>query len=99
MIQVNETLTRQVAQLARLELNDQELKTFTVQLEDILGYVEQLQTVDTTSIQPLIHPFDLSTPLREDQVKPSPVDEEGKPKVLQSAPDILYDGFKVPPIL
>lgn len=99
MVEVNESLTRQVAQLARLELSDQEVKTFTSQLSDILKYVEQLQSVDVQGVEPLTHPLALSTPLRPDEVKPSPVDSEGKPKVLQSAPDVLYDGFKVPQIL
>jgi aspartyl-tRNA(Asn)/glutamyl-tRNA(Gln) amidotransferase subunit C len=99
MVEVNESLTRQVAQLARLELSDQEVKTFTSQLSDILKYVEQLQSADVQGVEPLTHPLALSTALRPDEVRPSPVDSEGKPKVLQSAPDVLYDGFKVPQIL
>jgi aspartyl-tRNA(Asn)/glutamyl-tRNA(Gln) amidotransferase subunit C len=99
MVDVNDTLTRKVAQLARLELSDQEVQTFTSQLGDILKYVEQLQQVDVQKVEPLTHPLDLATPMRDDQVRPSPIDAAGKPKVLQSAPDVLYDGYKVPPIL
>ncbi len=99
MLNVDETLTRQVAHLARLELSDQEVKTFTQQLKQVLEYVDQLQKVDVQGVEMMTHPLSLETPMREDEVRPSPVDDEGKPKVLKSAPDVLYDGFKVPPIL
>src|SRR4051794_24998750 len=99
MVDVSETLTRQVAELARLELTDAEVRTFTDQLGKILGYVEQLQKVDVQGVAPLMNPFELSTPMREDEIVPSPTDAVGKPKVLRSAPEALNDGFKVPPIL
>lgn len=95
----DEKLTRQVAQLARLELTDAEVTTFTSQLGNILGYIQKLQQADVAGIEPLVHPLELTTPLRDDVVRPSPVDAEGKPKVLQSAPDVLHDGFKVPRVL
>src|SRR6185437_4006530 len=99
--QVNETLTRQVADLARLELTDQEIKTFTTQLNEILSYVGQLQKLDVSHVEPLTHPFDsqveLRAPLREDVVKPFKTNENGKPKTLDPAPEALDDGFKVPP--
>ncbi len=99
MVDVNEALTRQVAALARLELSENEVKTFSSQLSQIIKYVEKLQEVDVKGVEPLSHPIDLPTPLRPDVVLASPTDLEGKPKVLQAAPEVLYDGFKVPPIL
>ena len=99
MIQVNETLTRKVASLARLELSAQEIQTFTAQLGDILKYVDQLSEVDTAQVEPLTHPLDLDTVLRVDIIKPSLVDSEGHPKMLSPAPETQDDGFKVPPIL
>jgi aspartyl-tRNA(Asn)/glutamyl-tRNA(Gln) amidotransferase subunit C len=98
-LQVNEALTRQVANLARLELTDQEVKTFTSQLSDILAYVGQLQKLDVSNVEPLTHPFEVRTPLREDIVKPFKTREDGKPKTLDPAPEAYEDGFKVPPIL
>lgn len=98
-IQIGESLTRRIAELARLELTDAEVRTFTPQLESILGYIEKLQQADVAGVEPMTHPLDLTTPLREDVVRPSPVDAEGKPRVLESAPDVLHDGFKVPPVL
>ena len=99
MLEVNEALTRKVADLARLELSDQEVTSFTKQLGNILSYVEQLKEVDVTGVTPMTHPHDVETPMREDVVRPSLTDPQGHPRVLQSAPDVMYDGFKVPPIL
>ena len=98
-VEVSEQLTRQVSHLSRLELSDEEVKTFTSQLGEILGYIDQLQKVDVSGVEPMTHPLDLSTPMRDDSVRPSPRDAQGKPKVLASAPDVVQDGFKVPPIL
>lgn len=105
MIEVDESLTRKVADLARLELTDAEVKTFTPQLGEVLKYVSQLSEVslrgpDGSEVEPLYNALDFAqTPLRDDQARPSPQDAEGKPKVLGSAPDVLDDGYKVPPIL
>lgn len=99
MVQVNEDLTRYVAHLARLALEEREIKEFTSQLDEILKYVEKLQEVDVKGVEPLFQPIELIPHLREDQVVPPDLDENGKPKVLGSAPDLLEEGFKVPQIL
>jgi aspartyl-tRNA(Asn)/glutamyl-tRNA(Gln) amidotransferase subunit C len=93
------SITQQVARLARLKLTDEELTTFTSQVGDILKYVEKLQEVNVEGVAPLTHPLELQTPLREDEIGPPATNAEGRSKVLDSAPDILNDGFKVPPIL
>lgn len=99
MVHVNENLTKQVAHLARLELSDSEVKTFTLQLGEILKYVEKLQEVDVQGVEPMTHPLELTNPFRSDEVRQSLVDSEGKPKVLGSAPEVLQNGYKVPQIL
>jgi len=92
-------MTQQVARLARLKLTDNEITTFTAQVGDILKYVEKLQEVNVDGVAPMTHPLELATPMREDVAVPSPKNAEGKPKVLDCAPDVLNDGYKVPPIL
>lgn len=62
---------RDVAHLARLELSDAELTDLTRDLSAILGYVEQLQKVDTTGVEPLAHPLDLGNVFRDDEPSPS----------------------------
>jgi aspartyl-tRNA(Asn)/glutamyl-tRNA(Gln) amidotransferase subunit C len=105
MITVDEALTRKVAHLSRLALSDEEVQMFTPQLQDVLKYVELLQQVPVEGVEPMTHPFTLEqlaqwrAPLREDHPVASLKDPKGQPKVLSHAPDVLYDGFKVPQIL
>jgi aspartyl-tRNA(Asn)/glutamyl-tRNA(Gln) amidotransferase subunit C len=98
-VELNEALTRQVAQLARLELTDAEVRTFTAQMGNVLRYINLLQEVDVKGVEPMTHSLDLSLILREDVARPSPRDPSGAPKVFASAPEVQDDGFKVPPIL
>ncbi|HCM40177.1 MAG: hypothetical protein A2Z97_15830 [Bdellovibrionales bacterium GWB1_52_6] len=105
MVQVNEKLTKDLAELSKLELTPGELQEFTKQLSQIVGYVETLQEVNLKELN--LEPQGLanSSPgnsggvLREDEEKASLLDSEGKPAVLAAAPDVLNDAFKVPPIL
>lgn len=99
MIDVNSKLTLQVAQLARLELSPSEVEVYTHQFNQILQYVQKLQEVDVQGVEPMVHPIPLSTSLREDLIQEPTQDAEGKSLILGSAPEILFDGFKVPPIL
>jgi aspartyl-tRNA(Asn)/glutamyl-tRNA(Gln) amidotransferase subunit C len=98
-IEVNEALTRKISDLSRIQLTDTEVTTFTSQLKDILAYVEQLSEVNTEGVEPMTHPLDPETPVREDQVAPFETAPDGKPKVLMHAPEKMYDSFQVPPIL
>ena len=100
MVQIDESLTQQVARLARLELTPEELNLFTSQLGQVIRYVEQLQQLKLDpSVEPLTHPLELATPLRDDVVRPFGEDADGQPRTLGPAPDVLDGGFKVPPIL
>jgi aspartyl-tRNA(Asn)/glutamyl-tRNA(Gln) amidotransferase subunit C len=99
MIEINTSVTQKVADLARLELTSNELETFTHQLSQILKYVDQLGLADTQGIEPLTHAHDLAAPLREDVVEEQPKDSDGNPTILQSAPETLHRGYRVPPIL
>jgi aspartyl-tRNA(Asn)/glutamyl-tRNA(Gln) amidotransferase subunit C len=99
MAKITDAITHRVAELARLHLSESEVKLFTAQVDEILGYVDQLAKANVDGVEPLTHPLDLATALREDRVEPSPVDAEGRPRVLGSAPEVVDGGFKVPPIL
>lgn len=98
-IEINTNLTRKIADLARLELSENEVALFTSQLKDILAYVDQLSVLNTDGIEPLYNPFEGDTPLRDDVAVQAPVDSDGKPRVLDAAPDVLNEGFKVPQIV
>ncbi len=84
-----------VAKLARLEFTEEEKKMFTRQLNQILEYMEKLNELDTTNVEPLSHVIDLSNVFREDRVRPSyPVEE-----VLKNAPAKTEKFFKVPKVI
>lgn len=99
MIEVNDALIRKVADLARLELNPAEVQEYVKSIGDILKHVDQLTTVNVEGVEPMVYGVDDHLRFREDEVIAMPTDENGKPKVLQSAPEVLYDGYKVPQII
>lgn len=57
-----------IARLARIELSPAEAETAQQQLNGILGFIENLQAVDTTGIEPLTHAVDVVQRLRPDVV-------------------------------
>jgi len=83
-----------VAKLARLELTDSEKEMFTHQLGDVLAHVEKMNEVDTQGVEPMNHPIDFSNVTRED-VK---IYENTREELMQNAPDVEGDFFKVPKI-
>jgi len=83
-----------VAALARLSLSDAEKERFTHQLNDILAYVEQLNKLDTTNVEPLEHVIDLTDVMRDDAVTPSLPREAA----LKNAPERTEKFFKVPSV-
>lgn len=84
-----------VARLARLELSGEEKETFGNQLEQILAYMEQLNRLDTTGVEPTSHAIPMDNVFREDEVKRSISRED----VLEISPDQEDDHFKVPRII
>ncbi len=83
-----------VAKLARLELTEAEKEMFTHQLSDVLEHVEKMNEVDTTNVEPMNHPMDFTNVMRED-VK---IYENTREELMQNAPDIEGEFFKVPKI-
>jgi aspartyl-tRNA(Asn)/glutamyl-tRNA(Gln) amidotransferase subunit C len=81
--------------LARLNLPDDKIATYTGQLESILGYVSQLEQVDTTGVPETTRAVEVTNVTRQDGVNPTPVREE----ILNQAPQREGDFFRVPKIL
>ena len=84
-----------VARLARLELSEEEKVTFGNQLEQILAYMEQLNQLDTTGVEPTSHAIPIHNAFRQDEMKSSFRQEE----VLGIAPEEESGHFKVPRII
>ena len=84
-----------VAKLARLELLEEEKVKFSKQLGSILKYMEQMNEIDTTGIEPMSHPIHLVNVMREDVVKY----DATKAELLANAPEQEDGFFKVPKIV
>lgn len=84
-----------IAQLARLHLTPEEVDLFSRQLNDILGYMEQLNALDTAGVEPTFHALHLINAFREDRVLPSLPQEEA----LALAPEQARSAFAVPKVI
>lgn len=93
------TLTREevehIANLARLQLSEEELALYRGQLSAILEYFSQLQVLDTTEIPPTASVLPARSVLREDRVRPGLNREE----LLRNAPEEEAGHIRVPPVL
>jgi len=84
-----------VAQLARLSLSPDEEEKLGAQLGQILGYIEKLNEVDISGVEPTAHAFPLVNVTRRDEVRPSMPLEEA----LRNAPAQANGLFIVPKIV
>jgi aspartyl-tRNA(Asn)/glutamyl-tRNA(Gln) amidotransferase subunit C len=84
-----------VATLARLELTDAELDTFTTQLAAVLEHAADVEALDVADVPPTSHPYPLRNVFRADEVRPS-LDRD---EVLREAPAAEDGRFRVPTIL
>jgi aspartyl-tRNA(Asn)/glutamyl-tRNA(Gln) amidotransferase subunit C len=89
-----ETVQR-VAHLARLKLTDAELDLFTTQLSQVLSYVELLDELDTSAVEPMAHVVEIANVFREDELRPS----LPRAAALSNAPKSDGKYFVVPQIL
>ena len=84
-----------VAELARLELTDEEKALFQPQLESIVEYVEKISSVDIEGVEPMMHGRELVNAFREDVVRPG----MGAEAALANAPKRVGDEFLLPKIV
>ncbi len=67
---------KEIAQLARLNINDSEAQLATVELNNILNLMAELSEIDTEHVEPMAHPLDMSQRLREDVISETDLSEE-----------------------
>ena len=84
-----------IATLARLRLTDAEAETYEGQLSEILNYVDKLNELDTTGVEPTTHAVELQMQLRDDEVEQRLERED----VLGGAPDRAEGHFRVPKVV
>lgn len=86
---------KRVANLARIEIGEDEARTALTQLSGIFGLIEQMQAVDTSAIQPMSHAQDLTQRLRDDVVT-----ESDQRELFQSvAPQVESGLYLVPRVI
>lgn len=94
-MKVNRELVLHIAELANLKLTENEIEKFQKELNQILEYVDKLNEIDTSNIEPLSHPLPIVNVFREDKIKASVPREEA----LKNAPDSTEEFFKVPKVI
>jgi len=84
-----------VAKLARLELNETEMKLYAGQLSSILEHIAQLERLDVEGVEPMAHPIPLQNRL-DDDVPGEPMPVEA---LLANAPEVVEPYISVPKVL
>jgi aspartyl-tRNA(Asn)/glutamyl-tRNA(Gln) amidotransferase subunit C len=92
---IDDSLIEKLAHLSRLEFNEEETQEIKNDLQKMLGFIDKLNELDTTGVQPLLHMSDNVNIFRKDEVK----GEISRNDVFRNAP--LHDDefFKVPKVI
>ena len=88
---MNKSEVKNIAKLARLELNDEELERYADQLSEILEYVNKLEEVDTEKVEITAQVTGLVNVLRDDEVETCDKIEQ----LLEQVPEVEDGGVKV----
>lgn len=78
--------------LAKLELNDEEKEQAKKDMESMLDYIDKLNELDTTGVEPMSHVFPVNNVFREDVV----TNGDDRENILKNAPDERKGMFNVP---
>lgn len=92
---VDTATVRHIAKLARLRMSDAEVEAMVPELNNILGWVEQLGEVNTDGVEPLTAVIDQKLRLRDDAVTDGGI----RDAVLANAPDAQHGFFAVPKVI
>ena len=94
-MEVTEQMIQHLANLSRLSFTEEETKSFKDDLQGMIAFVEKLQEVDTTGVEPVQHMGDAVNILREDELKGSISRQEA----LLNSPVKDDAFFKVPKVI
>lgn len=86
---------RHIANLARIAMSDEEIDRLVPELNNILGWVEQLGEVDTEGVEPLATVIEQKLRLRDDKV----TDGDCRDDILANAPEAEHGFFAVPKVI
>ena len=93
---IDEKITLKIANLAKLELTDQEIKEYSKDLTNILKWMEELKEVDVSNVQPVTSVTENELYEREDNAYKNTVEQE---KILLNAPEKVGEYFSVPKVI
>ena len=94
-MEMDKKTVSKIADLAKIQINDNQIENIVVNLEKILDLVDEMNSVNTDSIQPMSHPLNLKQELRVDEVT-----EENLRDTFQENSDTAENGYyKVPKII
>jgi aspartyl-tRNA(Asn)/glutamyl-tRNA(Gln) amidotransferase subunit C len=97
---VDKATVAKIASLARIKVGDQELEAMVPELNQILGWVEQLGEVDVTGVEPMTTVIPNTLRLRDDVVDADPLTGGGiRDEVLANAPAPEHGFFGVPKVI
>jgi aspartyl-tRNA(Asn)/glutamyl-tRNA(Gln) amidotransferase subunit C len=86
---------RKIAHLARLGINAEDIPEYSRNLSDILAFVEQLNAVDTTGVEPLAHPLEATQRLRADEI----TETDNRENFQKVAPETESGLYLVPQVI
>lgn len=92
---VTKEMVEHIAKLAKLTFSEAEKETFSEELNQILNYIEKLNELETSDIEPLSHTIEMTNAFRSDSVQPSLPAETA----VENAPSKKNTYFKVPKVI
>ena len=92
---LNKEQVKEIAQLAKLSINDSEIEQSTIELNNILSLMAELADIETDQVEPMAHPLEMSQRLREDVVSEADLSEEFQ----AIAPKTGKNHFLVPTVI
>jgi len=93
---IDDKITKRIAELAKLDLTEQEVKEYSKDLSNILKWMEELKEVDVSEVEPITSVTKNKLYEREDNTEEETVERE---KILSNAPENVGDYFTVPKVI
>lgn len=91
-MKIDTEMVEYISELSRLELQAGEKQAMTAELERIVSYMDVLNKLDTTGVEPMSHVFPVKNVLREDEAAPS----QDRAELLAGSPAPDGEAFLVP---
>ncbi len=92
---VDRDTVAKIAKLARIRIEAEQMEPLAAELSNILGWIEQLNELDTEGVAPMTSVVEVEAPLRKDEV----TDGDCRDQVLANAPEAAEGFFLVPKVV